>query len=52
MNTEYGKTTVAGLAIAASLLLLDLLAPGTAPFGGMAFLATVVLPALIAPEEA
>lgn len=51
MHTEYGKTTVAALVIAAGLLLLDLLAPGTARFGGPAFLSAVVIPALIAPEE-
>lgn len=52
MHTEYGKTTIAALLVAVSLLLLDLVAPGTARFGGAAFLAAVVIPALIAPEEA
>ncbi|MGW9371163.1 hypothetical protein ACWGVR_14270 [Streptomyces xanthophaeus] len=52
MDTEYGKTTIAGLILVAGLLLLDLLAPGTARFGAAALLGSVVIPALIAPEEA
>lgn len=51
MDTEYGKATVTALVIAAGLLLLDLLAPGTARFGGGAFLAAAVIPTLFAPEE-
>lgn len=51
MQHEYGKTTVAGLVIAASLLLLDQLTPGVSAFGLIVFLATVIAPALMASEE-
>lgn len=52
MNEEYTKTTVASLIVVAGLLLLDLIAPGVAGFGLAALLAAVVIPAVIAPEEA
>ncbi|MFE2140210.1 hypothetical protein ACFXA3_00320 [Streptomyces sp. NPDC059456] len=52
MNEEYTKATVASLIFVAGLLLLDLVAPGVAAFGLAALLATVVIPAVIAPEEA
>ncbi|MFF1341111.1 hypothetical protein ACFVYT_24860 [Streptomyces sp. NPDC058290] len=51
MNTEYGKTTIAGLLLVAGLLLLDRIAPGVGPFGLAAFLAAVIIPAVLAPEE-
>lgn len=52
MEPEYGKAMATALLFAAGLLLLDLLAPGTARFGGAALLAVVIRAALIAPEEA
>lgn len=52
MGAEYGKTTIAGLLTAAGLLLLNRVVPGAAAFGLAAFLAAVIIPALIAPEEA
>ncbi|MFK0222200.1 hypothetical protein ACIQWN_28920 [Streptomyces vinaceus] len=51
MNTEYGKTTIAGLLLVAGLLLLNLIVPGVASFGLAAFLGAVIIPTLLAPEE-